>query len=81
MSDKAFVYLRRRSDQRSRILGVVRVKPRPARGARVQLFYRGKIERGRVIAVLPVYWSDHIGITPTIHVIQDEPKVPLSARQ
>ena len=74
MSDRAFVYLRRRNDRRPRFLGLVGVRPRPAKGAQVQLFFRGKVERGRVIAVSPDYWGDQIGVTPTLHVIQDEPK-------
>ncbi len=41
MSDRAFVFLRRLRDQRSRFLGVVTVKPRPIEGAQVHLDVRG----------------------------------------
>ena len=74
MTDRAFVYLRRRRDRRSRFLGIVSVKPRPARGAQVQLVFRDKVESGRVTAVSPANWDDHVGVTPTIHVMQDELK-------
>ena len=74
MSDMAFVYLRRRRDRRPRFLGAVNVEPRPARGVEVLMHFRGRVETGRVIAVSPVDWNGLTGVTPTIHVVQIEPK-------
>jgi hypothetical protein len=74
MSDRAYVFLRRLRDQRSRFMGVLRVRPRPARGAQVQLVFRNRVESGRVAYIEPANWDGHTGGTPTIHVVQDEPE-------
>ena len=73
MSDRAFVFLRRLRDQRSRFLGVVTVKPRPIEGAQVHLDVRGNTVTGRVASITPAKWDPQSGVTPTIHVTQDKP--------
>jgi hypothetical protein len=73
MSDRAFVFLQRLRDQRSRFLGVVTVKPRPIEGAQVHLEVRGKTVTGRVASITPANWNPQCGVTPTIHVTQDKP--------
>jgi hypothetical protein len=73
MSDRAFVFLRRVREQRPRFLGVVTVKPRPTRGARIQFEFRGKTETGRVASIEPENWDGSAGVTPTIHVVQGKP--------
>ena len=73
MTDRAFVFVWRVRERRSRFLGVVTVKPRPTRGARVQFEFRGKIEIGRVAAIEPTNWNGSVGVTPTIYVVQGTP--------
>ena len=63
MSSKAFVFLRRLREQRSRFLGVLKVNPRPAKGVQIQLEFRGKTEHGRVVSISPANWAAE----PTSH--------------
>lgn len=58
LSYRAFVFLRRLREQRSRFLDVVPVKPRPEKGAQIQLQFRGKAETGHVTSIEPEGWAD-----------------------
>ena len=52
MSNRAFVFLRRLNDQRSRFLGVVTVRPEPATDAQIQVEL--KFKRVQYVAYEPV---------------------------
>ncbi len=73
MTDRAFVFLWRVREQRSQFLGVVTVKSRPTRGARIQFEFRGKTEFGHVASIEPTNWDASAGVTPTIYVVQGKP--------
>lgn len=73
MTSRAFVFLQRLREPRLRCLGVVTVKPHPARGVQIQLEFRGKTETGRVTSITPTNWDGRPGVTPTIYVVQGEP--------
>lgn len=73
MSCRAFVFLQSLREQRLRCLGVMTVKPHPARGVQIQLEFRGKTETGRVTSFEPANWDGRRDATPTIYVAQGEP--------
>ena len=73
MSQKARVFLRRRSDEPEADIGDKDVYPRPALHGTVRFSHQGRILVGIVAEISPADWPVRPHGAPAIHVVLSEP--------